>query len=88
MSARDDAELRALAERLEFELEFLRECDRHGVALPDESDEAAARLAKLRRLRRLCAGLELDVFAGSIIVDLLEEMDRLRRDLDRLTRGL
>ena len=82
--AREES-LRALAERLEIEAEFLDECVRHGVLIPREAEAlSAAQLAKLRRLRRLCAGLELDVFAGSIIVDLLEQMDAMRRDLDRL----
>lgn len=89
MSPRDDDGLRVLSESLEIEIEFLRECASHGVPLPAEpgADDDAARRARIRRLRRLCASLDLDVFAGSIIVDLLEEMERMRRDLDRLSRG-
>lgn len=37
-----------------------------------------------RRLRRLQLSLELDDFAGELILDLLDEMERMRRDLDRL----
>lgn len=37
-----------------------------------------------RRLRRLQLSLELDDFAGELILDLLDEMERMRRDLERL----
>ncbi|MBI5246902.1 MAG: hypothetical protein HY923_06945 [Elusimicrobia bacterium] len=37
-----------------------------------------------RRLRRICLHLEVDEFAGLIIVDLLERMEELQRDLERL----
>ena len=37
-----------------------------------------------RHLQRLCRGLDLDVFAGAIIVELLEQMEALRRELDRV----
>ena len=40
--------------------------------------------ARLRRIQRLCRGLDLDVFAGSIVVDLLEKIDEMERDLERL----
>ena len=92
MSRENDAELALLAEHLDVPVEFLRECVRHGVLtveeLPaDPGEVSAAQLARLRRLRRLCDGLELDVFAGSLIVELLEQMDELRRDLDRMRGG-
>lgn len=37
-----------------------------------------------RRLRRLQLSLELDDFAGELILDLLDELEQMRRDLDRL----
>ncbi len=44
----------------------------------------ASEQARSRRLRRICLSLELDAFAGEIIVDLLERLEELQRDLDRL----
>jgi len=84
--------LRVLAEHVSIEVEFLRECVEHG-ALPaaelteDPGTLSPAALARLRRLRRLCRDLDLDVFAGSIIVELLEQLEALRRDRDRPRRG-
>lgn len=40
--------------------------------------------AKNRRLRRLCIVLEVDVFSGEIIVDLLERLDEAQREVERL----
>lgn len=37
-----------------------------------------------RRLRRLQLSLEVDDFAGELILDLLDEMEEMRRDLERL----
>jgi len=37
-----------------------------------------------RRLRRLQLSLEVDDFAGELILDLLDELERMRRDLERL----
>ncbi len=83
-----DPRLEILAAHLELEQEFLRLCVEHGVLsaeeLPEDSDALTpARRAKLRRLQRLCRGLDIDVYAGSIIVDLLERLDELERDLER-----
>ena len=79
-----------LAARLEIDVEFLRECERHGALRFNERTKDAAfsplESARLRRLQRLCRGLDLDVFAGAIIVDLLERLDALNRDLDRVRR--
>lgn len=80
--------IRVLAEHMHVEVEFLERCVEIGALNPEElrDDPFAlppARSARLRRLQRLCRGLELDVFAGSIIVDLLEQLDDLRRELER-----
>lgn len=40
--------------------------------------------ARSRRLRRICLCLEMDDFAGEIIVDLLEQMEAMQRDMERL----
>ncbi|MFI5345727.1 MAG: chaperone modulator CbpM [Elusimicrobiota bacterium] len=87
MKRRSEKEIILLAEHLGVEPEFLQECVRQGVLIVEELKGdpralSAARLARLQRLRRLCDALELDVFAGSLIVDLLEQMDDLRRELN------
>ncbi|MDE2511365.1 MAG: hypothetical protein KGL74_09605 [Elusimicrobia bacterium] len=80
-------EFRLLAGQLGVDAEFLRDCVRHGVLIVEEPEISAAQLARLRRLRRLCDALTLDVFAGSLIVDLLEQRDALLRDLHRPHAG-
>ena len=81
-------QLRMLAGLLQIESEFLDDCVRCGALyledLPDSPAELSpSQLARIRRLRRICRGLDIDVYAGSIIVDLLERMDELQRELDR-----
>lgn len=44
----------------------------------------SAEHARNLRVRRLCLSLELDEFAGLIIVDLLERMEDMQRDLERM----
>jgi hypothetical protein len=92
MSKKRAPGLGALAAHLRVEVAFLEECARCGAlsvqALPEDPRTApAAELARLRRLQRLCRGLDLDPFAGSLIVELLERVDALERDLERLRGG-
>jgi hypothetical protein len=80
--------LRMLAAILEIESDFLEECTRCGAIrledLPEGRTEvSASEQARLRRMRRICCDLEIDVYAGSIIVDLLERMDELQRELEQ-----
>ncbi|NNN05059.1 MAG: hypothetical protein HKL90_04080 [Elusimicrobia bacterium] len=80
-------DLVVLSRHLEIQVEFLEQCVRHGALdldelPPDPVSASPAHWARLRRLARLCRDLELDVFAGAIIVDLLEQRDALRRELD------
>jgi hypothetical protein len=80
--------LRLLSTLLQMETDFLEECARCGVIpveeLPPERVEVPpSEQAKLRRLRRICRSLDIDVYAGSIIVDLLERLDELQRELER-----
>ena len=83
--------LQKLAAHLGLEVEFLEQVSVHGELLldgvPDNPGSVSpAQLARLRRLSRLCAGLDLDVFAGALVVELLEREESLRRDLEDLRR--
>lgn len=76
-----------LAEHLMIDASFLRNCLEAGALTPaDLTDDPLAvspgRLARIRRLQRLCVTLEVDEFAGAIIVDLLEQLDDARRELE------
>ena len=82
MSAPRDARLEGLAADLAIEYEFLQLCVREGAVREEELTDdtpahSAAAMARLRRMERLCLSLDVDVFAGSIIVDLLERLERL-----------
>ncbi|MCX5788372.1 MAG: hypothetical protein NTX64_07715 [Elusimicrobia bacterium] len=77
-----------LAELLEMESGFIEECLRCGALSPDDLPQQraavpAATAARLRRLRRLCLSLDVDVYAGAIIVDLLERLDELQREMEQ-----
>ena len=85
MSSVLEARLEALAADVDIEFDFLLLCVREGAVREEELAQeppTPAALARLRRLQRLCRGLDVDVFAGSIIVDLLERLDA-RRDFER-----
>ena len=82
-------QLEALAGLMEMEADFLEACLSCGAVADDDLVEAPAGpppalRARLRRIQRLCRGLDLDVFAGSIVVDLLERIDEMERDLELL----
>jgi len=89
MNPKPKKKTRIPAELGEIEFDFLEQCVRLGAVewrgFPDKPPELPpSALARLRRLQRICRSLELDVFAGSIIVDLLERMEEMQRDLERL----
>jgi HPt (histidine-containing phosphotransfer) domain-containing protein len=91
MSSKRDAKLEALAADFEIEIEFLELAVEEGAVREDElthEARSAAALARLRRLQRLCASLDLDIYAGSIIVDLLERLERMQDELERHHRGI
>ena len=76
--------VRLLAELLEMEPEFLEDCLRCGALGAEDLPRPDAplpvgRAARLRRLRRLCLSLEVEVYAGAIIVDLLERLEAMER---------
>lgn len=78
-----------LATVMEIESSFLEQCVRHGALsledLPEDIAEVApAQLSRLRRLQRICRDLDIDVFAGCIIVDLLDRMAGLQQEVERL----
>ena len=81
--------IKALAALMEIEVDFLEQCVEHEAIdlenLPEGPAEfSPSLLAKLRRLQRICGSLGLDVFAGCIVVDLIEQMEDMQHDLERL----
>lgn len=83
---------RALAVVVEVDPEFLEQCVLCGAIqaseLPEEGSwPAPAQLSRLRRLERLSRGLEIDVYAAGVIVNLLERMEALQAELDRARRS-
>jgi hypothetical protein len=74
---------------MEIESAFLEQCVRHGAVrleafVEDRVEFTPEELARLRRLHRICLSLDIDVFAGCLIVDLLERTDELQRELESL----
>ena len=64
---------------------------RAGIVEPDAADPArfsAASAARLERLLRLHHDLEIDLVGAAVVVDLLERMERMEADLERLRRQL
>lgn len=81
--------LQALAALMELESAFLEQCVQHGALNLEEPSDASDdltpfQLARLRRLERICRGLDVDVFAGCIIIDLLDRLDAQQQELERL----
>lgn len=89
MSAKRGARLKALAEEFSIELEFLELAVEEGAVTEEElaREDRAAERERLRRLQRLCRTLDLDAYAGAIIVDLLERLEESRRELERRRGG-
>jgi len=86
MSPQGRKKLEALAAECSIEIEWLELAVHEGAVSEDEltaEEHAAAARARLRRLRRLCASLDLDVYAASIIVDLLERLESAQSELER-----
>lgn len=93
MSRAPKEQLTALAGILELEADFLEACLGCGALAGEDLLAAPDRLppalpARLRRIHRLCRGLDLDVFAGSIVVDLMDRMDEMEREMERLRARL
>lgn len=83
MTRKQGGKLKSISAVTRIEVSFIEECVEHGVL----AQFSAPELARVRRLRRLCRDLDVDVFAGSIIVELLERTESLRQELDRLKRS-
>lgn len=83
----DPGRWRLLAAVVEVEPAFLEQCVLCGALraeeLPEEGTLAPAQLSRLRRLERLSRGLEIDVYAAAVIVDLLERVEALQAELER-----
>jgi DNA-binding transcriptional MerR regulator len=68
----------------------LADLQRAGViqpVAPGTNEFTAAEAARLRRILRLQYDLELELFDATIIVDLLERLDRLEAELARWRAG-
>jgi hypothetical protein len=81
--------LRLLAAVVEIESGFLEQCVLCGALRLEELPAQdpvfpAAQAARLRRLQRLCRVLDIEVYAGSIIVDLVDRLETLQEELERL----
>lgn len=88
MKPKSSKRTKALAELMGIEFEFIEQCMTFGAVgseefLDEEAEFPPALLARLRRIQRICSSLDLDVFAGAIIVDLLERVEGLERYLER-----
>ncbi|PIP82113.1 MAG: hypothetical protein CO113_04180 [Elusimicrobia bacterium CG_4_9_14_3_um_filter_62_55] len=75
-----------LVEVTRIEAAFIEECLECGAVELKGSDPGSveitpSHLAKLRRLQRICRDLDVDILAGSIIVDLLDRVDEMEREL-------
>jgi len=56
--------------------------------LVGERDAASlSAILRVRRIQRLCAAFEFDSAAGELIVELVERIETLQRDLQRLRPG-
>lgn len=85
-------QVESLAEITRIEVAFIEECLECGAVELKGIDQGSmeitpSQLAKLRRLQRICRDLEVDILAGSIIVDLVDRVDEMERELEWLRRG-
>ncbi len=81
----DLSQLEGFATLLGIEASFLRQCVQYDVIhlkdiRPESVELLPSQVARLRRLQRICHSLDIDVFAGCIIVDLVERIDELQRE--------
>jgi len=84
MSSKAHETLKALAAVMDVDEEFLEQCFQSDALRLEEGLESdPALLARIRRLQRICRGMEMDAFAGSIIVDLLERVEQMERELEQ-----
>ena len=87
MSAGSKNKLKSLAALMEIDFVFLEECLQCGAVRLQGSGRRGlvldpSQLARIRRLQRICRSLEVDALAGSMIVDLLERVEEMQRDLE------
>ncbi|MBI5200265.1 MAG: hypothetical protein HY925_01650 [Elusimicrobia bacterium] len=80
-------QLESWADLARVEASFLERCLECGAVElrepePGRLEVSPSQSAKVRRLQRICRGLDIDILAGSIIVDLVARLDELERELD------
>jgi len=90
---RSDARLsrEELAHAVQISEATLQRLVRAGIVEPDVADPdrfTAAAAARLERMLRLHHDLEIDLVGAAVVVDLLERMEHLEADLERLRRQL
>lgn len=88
MKAQKQALAKSLAELMRLDVSFIEQCLSSKTidakdAAQGEPELSPLQLARLRRLRRICASFDIDVIAGSIIVDLLERIAELEAEMEK-----
>ncbi len=76
-----------------IEQHYLLEIVQHGIVEPEGTQPADWRfddnmLSRVQRACRLCRDLEIDLAATAMVMELLEERQRLRRENEMLQRRL
>jgi len=87
-----DERLEMLSAVLRMEPTFLQQCVQYEVICLDDIRQERvelppAQVDRLKRLQRICRSMDIDVFAGCIIVDLVDRVDELQRELEHLLRA-
>jgi mannitol-specific phosphotransferase system IIBC component len=82
--------LEAVATAAGISAEKLRRIVEHGLvspAAPGSSDFSMTAVSRLKRMLRLHASLGVSLTSAAIIADLLERMERMEWELDRVERA-
>lgn len=87
--------LRELCERADVHAEFVVKLVNYGIVTPVEESRSVrewrfdlAELARLRKAQRLQRDLKINLPGLAMSLELLEEVQQMRREVDRLNRQL